>query len=380
MAKAADRAAQLKARMRQDTQQRSDVATPADDRAARAHFVGATVLEQLTNGRTVQAIPVEQIAPELREELRQPRLLPLPEALRQDGSWNEAYRQVIDELLALGRSLQERQIQPIVIYPGTSETYPVAQYLIAAGHRRWTAAVLSGMPTIDAVVIEPPTPVDLVDIQYTENEDRADFSDMERAWALARMKQVLHDAPWEVVEQRFRLSEGRRKQLMRLLAFTPTQQQMVARMRAPETQLRPLHAALREGTLTTDQADHIFQKLLARTAPQQQEAVKPGTDGEDVSSPAPPALDGRTVTQLLTRVQRAAVPTQPTLRPKWLDPLQASLAQARKGLQRLPQRAEELDDTLAMELQGELDQLLTTMKSALEALQTRSQGQVHEEK
>src|SRR3712207_8726816 len=45
---------------------------------------------------------------------------------------------------------------------------------------RWTAAVLSGMATIDAIVIDPPKPEDLVDIQYTENEDRADFSDMER--------------------------------------------------------------------------------------------------------------------------------------------------------------------------------------------------------
>src|SRR6185503_4499632 len=141
MPKAADRAAQLKARMTQETQQRTATAPPPDDRAARAHFVGATVLEQFTNGRTVQAIPVGQIAPELREELRQPRLLPLPEELRPSGGWDETNRPLIDELLALGRSLRERQIQPIVVYPGTSDTYPTAQYLIAAGHRRWTAAV-----------------------------------------------------------------------------------------------------------------------------------------------------------------------------------------------------------------------------------------------
>jgi hypothetical protein len=157
MPKAADRAAQLKARMNQETQQRS-AAPPIDDRAARAHFVGTTVLDQLTNGRTVQAIPVEQIAPELQEGLRQPRLLPLPEELRPNGEWDETNQPLIDELLALGRSLQARQIQPIVVYPGTSTIYTAAQYLIAAGHRRWTAAVLLGMATIDAVVIDPPTP------------------------------------------------------------------------------------------------------------------------------------------------------------------------------------------------------------------------------
>ena len=39
-------------------------------------------------------------------------------------------------------------------------------------------------------------------IQYTENEDREEFSDMERAWALQQMKQALIDAPWEEVEAR----------------------------------------------------------------------------------------------------------------------------------------------------------------------------------
>jgi ParB/RepB/Spo0J family partition protein len=367
MPKAADRAAQLKALRNQETQQRQ-VIPPVDDRAARAHFVGATVLDQLTNGRAVQALPVEQIAPELREELRQPRLLPLPDQLRPNGEWDEDNRPAIDELLSLGRSLQERQIQPIVIYPGTSEAYPNAQYLIAAGHRRWTAAVLVGMATIDAIVIEPPTPEELVDIQYSENEDRADFSDMERAWALARMKQVLQDAPWETVEQRYRLSEGRRKQLMRLMAFTPKQQEIVARMRASETQLRPLHAAIRDGSLTSDQADRILNQLITRILHQ---APIPEVDSEGATTTVRPMVDGRTVAQLMTRVQRVAAPAQSAPRPKWLDPLKASLAQTRKGLQRVPSRAGELDDALAMELQGELDQLLDAITSAIEALKQR---------
>lgn len=369
MSKAADRAAQLKARMSQGSQQQPPV-VPPDDRATRAHFMGATVLDQLTTGRTVQAIPVEQIAPELREDLRQPRLLPLPEALRPGGTWDETHQTLIDELLTLGRSLRERQIQPIVIYPGTSKAYPAATFLIAAGHRRWTAAVLTGLPTIDAVVIDPPSPEDLVDIQYTENEDRADFNDMERAWALARMKQVLADAPWEVVEQRFRLSEGRRKQLMRLMAFTPSQQETVARIRASETQLRPLHAALREGVLSTDQVDRILTQLVTRTT-----FVAEITEGETdgIERAARPTIDSRAVIQLMTRVQRAAASAPAAPRPKWLDPLKVSLTQARKGLQRLPQRTEELDNALALELQAELDQLLGTMTLALEALKNRTQ-------
>ena len=59
--------------------------------------------------------------------------------------------------------------------------------------------MLIDLPTMDSIVIDPPTPEELIDIQYSENEDCADFSDMERAWALAQMKQVLQDAPWEVL-------------------------------------------------------------------------------------------------------------------------------------------------------------------------------------
>ena len=54
-----------------------------------------------------------------------------------------------------------------------------------------------------------------------ENEDREEFSDMERAWSLQQMKQALSDAPWEEVETRLQLSRTRRHQLIRLLAFTP---------------------------------------------------------------------------------------------------------------------------------------------------------------
>lgn len=369
MPKAADRVAQLKSLKAQETQQRSAVAPPlTDEQAARAHFIGATVLEQLTAGRTVQSFPVTEIAPELRESLRQPRLLPLPEDLRSDGEWDAANRPLIDELLTLGRSLQERQIQPIVVYPGTSAAYPSAKYLIAAGHRRWTAAVLIDLPTIDAIVIDPPTPAELVDIQYSENEDRADFSDMERAWALARMKQVLQDAPWEVVEQRFRLSEGRRKQLMRLMAFSEEQQQIVARLRASETQLRPLHAALREGTLKSDQADHILQQLIIRAM---QQGPTAEVQGNDAAGGVRPAIDGRTVAQMMSRVQRAAASVPSIPRPKWLDPLKTAIAQARKGLYRFPGRAEEIDDTLALELQHEIDQLLTAISQAIDVLKQR---------
>ena len=59
---------------------------------------------------------------------------------------------------------------------------------------------------------------------------------MERAWALLQMKQALEDAPWEEVESRLQMSRARRQQLLRLTAFTPSQQQQYA------TEFRNRHA------------------------------------------------------------------------------------------------------------------------------------------
>jgi ParB-like chromosome segregation protein Spo0J len=92
----------------------------------------------------------------VRPENRQPRLLPLPDALRIDGQPVPAYADLVAELLDLGRSLQRRQLQPILVYPGTSELFPDVRYLILIGHRRWTASILVGIETINAVVVAPP--------------------------------------------------------------------------------------------------------------------------------------------------------------------------------------------------------------------------------
>ena len=65
-----------------------------------------------------------------------------------------------------------------------------------------------GIEHLDAVVVDPPSPADRVRIQYAENEDREEFSDMERAWALLQMKQAMSEAPWEEVEARIRAKLG----------------------------------------------------------------------------------------------------------------------------------------------------------------------------
>lgn len=373
MSTADKRAAALKARRAQQEEKPRTPAAP-DAEAARAHFVGASVMDALTQGRSVQALRVEQVAPELHPHLRQPRLLPLPEELRSDGAWNEEERNLIDELLALGESMRERQIQPIVVHKGTSERYPDAEYIIVVGHRRWTAAVLVGLPTIDAVVVDPPSPEDLVAIQFSENEDRAEFCDMERAWALERMRQLMPDAPWEVVEARFRLSESRRKQLMRLTAFTPEHQRVIARLRASEYQLRPLHTALREGGLDATQTDRVFTQLATRAMPK----ALPVEEAAGSRPLAGPALDQAAVSRLVARSQKVT-PATPNPRPRWLAPLQQSMQQTRTGLERATPRVGDLDEETLIALGQEVGALLAALKTMVSTLASRERMQEGED-
>jgi ParB/RepB/Spo0J family partition protein len=228
-AKTTDRLAEIRARVARRPAETPDlpdevmlVPEPDTDdalAAASAHFFGT--VEQIIQTRPVQRIPIGHFAPDNRPEMRQARLIPLPEVLLANDESIPAYQTMVDELGALGQSLRERQIQPILVYPGTSSIYPAARRLIMIGHRRWTAASLAGLDALDAVVVEEPTPTERVRIQYAENEAREDFSDMERAWALTQMKQILGDtAPWEAVEEQFRISRTRRHEPTRLLAFT----------------------------------------------------------------------------------------------------------------------------------------------------------------
>jgi ParB/RepB/Spo0J family partition protein len=322
-----------------------------------AHF-GIAALEQVAGGREVRRVPVGHIAPDTRSAARQPRLLPLPEELLVGELPVPGYESMVGALRELGRSLQERQVQPIVVYEGRSERYPAVEYLILVGHRRWTAACLVGLSEIDAVVVDPPTQVERVRLQYAENEDRADFSDMERVWALQQMKQALNDAPWEAVEERFQMSRGRRQELLRLAAFTPQQQQQIAQLRLRETQLRSLHAALRNGELSSAQADQVLSQLMKLARP---DAVLEGKRIE--------ALDGPTIARVVARAKRAAA--VPQLTPQWVPALRNQLDKLEKGIGRARRRVEDLNDADASQLAAQLATVQLQIAEALEALRAR---------
>ncbi|MEI7768782.1 MAG: ParB/RepB/Spo0J family partition protein [Chloroflexales bacterium] len=338
----------------------------ADDPAPglSAHF-GITALDQVASGHRVQRLALAAITPEVRPEARQARLLPPPDELIVHGRPNPNYADLVAALLDLGRSIQARQIQPIVVYPGASDAAPTACYLILVGHRRWTAAQLIGMTEIDAVIVDPPSPSDRVRIQYAENEDRADFSDMERVWALQQMKLALGDAPWDAVEERFQMSRGRRQELLRLATFTAAQQIQIARLRLRETQLRPLHAAARAGELQPAHVDAVISQLdrLVRPA----EGTAEGTR---------PLLDGPTIARVVARAKRSASTLPPRLTPQWVKALQGQLDRLDNQVTRTRARLSELSDADAALLRAHLE---STARRLQEVIQQIAPGRADQE-
>jgi ParB/RepB/Spo0J family partition protein len=339
----------------------------SDVASIQSHFGGP--LGQIAGNRPVLRLAVGRIAPDLRPAMRQTRMLPLPEMLQQQDT--AAYRHLVDELCSLGHSLRERQIQPIVVYPGSSQHYPDAQYLILVGQRRWTAACLVGMEHIEAVVVDPPTPSERVRIQYSENEDREEFSDMERAWSLLQMKQSLDDAPWEEVETRLQMSRTRRHQLIRLLAFTPEQQQQVALLRLQETQIRSLHTAVRSDELSAPQVDTLLERLAEIASERLSRTSQP--DQDDDTPPAPPArrsgIDGPTVARLVARARRVAqTPEEKQPTPRWLPPLREQIARTSQRLKQSQERVEHLHEEDSATLQADLYQLDAQVRDMLNRL------------
>lgn len=349
--------------------------TAATDRKEQAlgHFLGH--VEHLVANRAVESIPIGHIAPELRPGMQQPRMLPRPDELVVGGVTPPMYQELVAELRALGASMRERQLQPIVVYPGGSEVYPAARYLILIGQRRWTAAQLVGMATIDAVVVDPPAPLDRLRLQYRENEDREDFSDMERAWTLQQLRQAMggESVPIAEVVGSLNIKRSRAYQLLRLLAFTPEQQRTIALLRLQERQILSLTDAIHQGQLATAQVDPLLRRLGEIAAERALESATLTQIETTRGSEAPrrAGIDAPTVARLVARELTHVSAVAQTPAPRWYAPLQQSIVQAARGLRRALDRADALGpneiDALRAELlnlQGQVQRLLTRIDQA----------------
>ncbi len=230
----------------------------------------ATIVEQASSQQVV-ALPVEQIAP----DPLQVRFLPKPDdvvAAAERG--DEDARALLAELRALGELLAQQQIHPLLVYPliEVDPEYPAAEWRILSGERRWRSAVLTGLPTLQAIQLpRRPSDAERLVFQYVENEARTALSDLDRAEAAQRLKDQLtqeagKEVAWAEVEGRLNLSESRRMQLMRLHDRLPAEARpLVRQYRWPERTLRPLHSALHNATISPAQALKLLADLQVRT-------------------------------------------------------------------------------------------------------------------
>ncbi|PDW01919.1 ParB/RepB/Spo0J family partition protein [Candidatus Viridilinea mediisalina] len=341
---------------------------------ARQHFLGPK-LASLVAGRNLEQLPVAHIAPELRPDLRQPRMLPLPDQLVVKGETPPEYEELVAELRDLGASLRERQIQPIVVYPGTSAELPEARYLILIGQRRWTAAQLVGLPQLEAIVIDPPDPLERITLQFAENEARESFSDIERAWTLQHLRERMGGEQVAVheVATKLKLKRSRAYQLLRMLAFPPEQQQMVALLRLQERQLLPLLDALHQGQVSSAQSAKILQRLrdiAAERALSSRQLAEEETT-RSVESPRRSGIDAATVARLVARANNSELlggaPQAPN--PRWYQSLLDDCSSFSRKLRRASERANELDAQASAELRRRLEELQHQAQLLHEALE-----------
>ena len=215
-------------------------------------------------GMPLLYLPVVAIAP----DPQQLRRLPHPDELtRMVEGGDRAAAMIVAGLRELGQSMAEHgQIQPVIVYPFHDPHNTAITHRLLNGQRRWSAALLAGLPTVWAV--EAPVPTDTVRLlnQFEENERREGFSDMERAWALLALKDALQrdaggDVPWSAIEQQLQLSTARRQDLLRLLRFAPDGQALITRYGWSEWTLRPIHMAISAGELQPADATDMLRAL-----------------------------------------------------------------------------------------------------------------------
>jgi ParB/RepB/Spo0J family partition protein len=337
---------------------------------ARSHFLGH--VQHLIANRSIERIPIKQIAPDLRSEMRQLRMVPLPHELVIDGHVPPKYKELADELYLLGESLKERQLQPIVVYPGSSDRYPDAQYLILIGQRRWTAMHLVGLDEIDAVVVDVPSALERVRLQYSENDDREDFSDMERAWALQQMRRAMGDDSVAITEvaAHLNIKRSRAYQLLRLLTFTPEQQQMIVLLRLQERQLLSLTDALHQEKLQLHQVDTVLNRLQEIASERATERAQLATIDtiSTTESIRRSGIDAPTVARIVAREVAKGTEQEKSSVPRWYTVLRKSMSSVLGSLHRAIERTSGLGPNEVATLRQDLLKLQAEVQSLLSQL------------
>jgi ParB family transcriptional regulator, chromosome partitioning protein len=118
------------------------------------------------------------------------------------------------ELQALAASLMADGMQsPIGAYYDDEDE----MFTIVTGERRWRASGIAGLERVPVLVAPRPShPADILGKQLAENLLRADLTELEKAQALARMRE-LQPQTWVELARRHGLSDRRLFQMLSLL-------------------------------------------------------------------------------------------------------------------------------------------------------------------
>lgn len=314
-------------------------------------------------GLPLAYLPTVAVAP----DPHQLRHLPHPDELvRLADAGDRAAGELVAGLRELGQSMVEHgQIQPVIVYPDTDPADPAITHRLLNGQRRWSAALLVGLPTIWAVEMPRPTDVSRLLHQFEENERREGFSDMERAWALVSLKDALQaeaggEVPWTLIEEQLQLSDARRRDLLRLLRFSSEGQALILRYRWPEWTLRPLHMAISAGKIDQDAATDILRGLTHAaevSAPIVSAAVEDYRRHAGQATEATGQTDGTT-----------ASPAPAANRDESLD-IARQIGQMRRRVERVGRQASLLGDSAARQaVRAAAEELRRSLDTLLESL------------
>jgi ParB family transcriptional regulator, chromosome partitioning protein len=165
----------------------------------------------VTRAKNVCVIPLDKIA----RDPNQPREEFDPDALRR-----------------LADSLKERgQLQPI----GVRWDEALGVYVIVFGERRWRAAGMAGIPTVNALVMEGAiSPEELIVVQLVENAVREDLRPIEQARAYRKLMDAKGCSARQIARE-LAVDQARVVRALALLELPETVQAQVEQGAIPPT-------------------------------------------------------------------------------------------------------------------------------------------------
>ncbi len=177
-------------------------------------------------------------------------------------------------------------------------------FTIITGERRWRASGIAGLERVPVLVVPPPAhPADTLGKQLAENLLRSDLTELEKARALARLRDI-QPQTWVELARRHGLTDRRVHQMLSLLhTAEPIQSAVqsgrisgrharaIARLPA-EPQMEVLAQVIGE-ELSVRATEELVRRLVPAAVPEEIESSEPGDEADQVeivptTEPGPP--------------------------------------------------------------------------------------------